>query len=713
MTRRILKMVYVHPSRYDDEGYVVRYWRGVLPSNTLLCLKALTEGVADSGELGEDVTVVVEGYHDPVERVPVSRLARQNRRKNMQVVVGLVGVQSNQFARAADLALELRTAGIQVIIGGFHVSGILALYDKPSPELQNLIDHGVSLVKGEVEAPGVLSGILNDALHRNLRPIYDIKESPCLDNAPVPLASKRDLRHFFSGHNTTVDTSRGCPFDCSFCTIINVQGRKMRSRSSAALLERIESHYRNGIRSFFFTDDNFSRSPIWEELLDGLIVLRERGVPIKFMMQIDTMAYRIPHFIEKAARAGCFQVFVGVESMNAQNLVSAGKNQNRVQDYVAMVDAWHALNILVYAGYIIGFPYDTPESVAKDVETLSTEVKVDTAAFFMLTPLPGSRDHKKMTDTGVPLDADLNNYDACHETFAHPNFAPGAWKQTCRRAWESFYTKEKITNILLRTPRELYWRSFWTLVYFRYCALTNTHPMMTGLIPVKGFRRRPNYPRESLFKCLARRVRDTRIGIRYYVQILYEFEEIWLLTRTTTGPGRDTLKTIHLKWASTRQHISQYSLQDQCSRAAEEIRALLSSISEHLHQLSIASGSLRKRTQHAVFQKAQMVDEYLTGFTARTPSWEGVRQAENFITEGVISEYESIALNYVAKRRLFNRFHRELTSRLRSGQILVRDFFMLLGEMCFEGFLAIRFALVVLTECVYTHDTKMRDIENR
>lgn len=712
MTKRLLKVVYVHPSRYDDEGYVVRYWRGVLPSNTLFCLKALTERVAEADELDKDVTVAVEGYHDAVERVPISRLARQNRRKNTQIVVGLVGVQSNQFARATDLALEMRERGIPVVIGGFHVSGILALYDKPSPELQHLIDHGVSLIKGEVEAPGVLAGILNDALHGSLQAIYDIRESPCLSNAPVPLASTKELRHFFSRHNTAVDTSRGCPFDCSFCTIINVQGRKMRSRSAPALLETIKLHYQKGIRSFFFTDDNFSRSPIWEELLDGLIALRNAGIPIQFMMQIDTAAYRIPHFIEKAAQAGCFQVFVGVESMNAQNLASAGKAQNRVQDYVAMVEAWHALNILVYAGYIIGFPYDTPESVAKDIELLSTEVKVDTAAFFMLTPLPGSRDHKQMTETGVFLDADLNNYDACHETFAHRNFAPGAWKQTCRQAWECFYTKEKITNILLRTPQKLYWRSFWTLVYFRYCTLTNTHPMMTGLFPLKGFRRRPNYPRESLAACLMRRARDLRLGIRCYIQIFYEFEEIWMLTRPTTGTQRDTLKTLHLKWASARQQISQYGQQDQCGNANEEIRAILFSISEQLHRLSLASESLQKRTKRALFKKARMVDEYLTAFTALTPSWESVRQAEHFITESVISEYESIAMRYVAKRRLFNRFHHELIARLRTGKLLVRDFFMLLYEVCFEGFISIRFALGVLTEWVNTHTTNLNEIKN-
>ena len=695
MTRRILKVVYVQPSRYDDEGYIVRYWRGVLPSNTMLCLKALTESIAESGELGVDVEVLVEGFHDAVERVPVARLARQNRRRDTQVVVGLVGVQSNQFARAADLALELRALGLPVIIGGFHVSGVLALQDAPSPELQNLLDHGVSLVKGEVEAPGVLAGILKDVLENHLQDIYDIREAPCLDHAPVPFPSKRDLRRFFSGGHITVDTSRGCPFDCSFCTIINVQGRKMRSRSAPSFLETIASHYRKGITSYFFTDDNFSRSPIWEELLDGIIALREQGMDIRFMMQVDTLAYRLPHFVEKAARAGCYQVFVGVESMNAKNLVAAGKRQNRVEDYVDMVDAWHGSNVLVYAGYIIGFPHDTPDSVHRDIAVLANAVKVDLAAFFMLTPLPGSRDHKHLLDAFVPLDADLNNYDSCHETFAHPNFAPGAWVKTYREAWEHFYTRENIVNTLLRTPRKQYWRSFWTLVYFRYCVLTQTHPMMTGLFPIKGFRRRPAYPREGLGRCLARRIRDFFIGAGCYLKLLYEFEEVWLLTQTTPVPQRNFLAAVRWHWVAAQLRVSQERLEGRCSQAAEALCALFSNTAEQLRCLDAASGKIGVRTKSWLLEKARDVDNYLACFSATTCSWEEIRRAEHFIQESVIGEFECVALWSLGKHLFYTKFFFELVTRARSGKVHIRDLIIALQGIFFEGFLGIRVAFAM------------------
>ena len=217
----------------------------------------------------------------------------------------------------------------------------------------------------------------------------------------------------------------------------------MRCRATAAILAAVEENYANGISFYFFTDDNFSRSPIRDELLDGLADLRARGVDVSFMMQVDTCAHRIPGFAEKAARAGCYMVFVGMESVNPANLDAMGKTQNDAGDYPMMVNHWHDVKVLVHVGYIIGLPHDTTRSVQADVEALMNQVKVDEASFFMLTPLPGSRDHQEMVRDGVPMDADLNNFDSLHETFRHPRMAPGEWIAAFGKAWETFYSKEE------------------------------------------------------------------------------------------------------------------------------------------------------------------------------------------------------------------------------------------------------------------------------
>ena len=401
-TRRLV-VILVRTSRYDDEGYVVRHWRGTLPSNTLSCLNSLTEDAVRSGAFGR-IDVRVEVIDEIVTRVNPAALGRRFRRDGTTVVVGLVGVQTNQIPRAQDLAREFRAEGFTVIIGGFHVSGAMAMSPTTPPECRALLDAGVTLVLGEVE--GRWAGILLDALAGRLEPIYDFLHAPPdLGDAPLPQASRRTQRRFVMARNGTIDAGRGCPFACSFCTIINVQGRTMRARSAAHIIEQVRRNYwlngRRGVRHYFFTDDNFARNPQWEPIFDGLIGLRDaEGLDVAFMMQVDTQAPKIPGFAEKAARAGCVQVFIGVESIRADNLAAGGKPQNRVADYRDMIARWHEVGVVCHAGVIIGFPHDTYERVMEDVQTLAETMRVDQASFFMLTPLPGSRDHQAAVAVG-------------------------------------------------------------------------------------------------------------------------------------------------------------------------------------------------------------------------------------------------------------------------------------------------------------------------
>jgi len=164
---------------------------------------------------------------------------------------------------------------------------------------------------------------------------------------------------------------------------------------------------RRGVRHYFFTDDNFARNPRWEAVFDGLIRLRgQEGIHIDFMMQVDVQAPRVQGFVDKAARAGCVQVFIGMESVRDDNLHAGGKPQNRASDYRDMIACWHEVGVVCHVGYIIGLPCDTYERVMEDVRTLRETLHVDQASFFMLAPLPGSRDHQAAVRAGVALDPD-------------------------------------------------------------------------------------------------------------------------------------------------------------------------------------------------------------------------------------------------------------------------------------------------------------------
>jgi radical SAM superfamily enzyme YgiQ (UPF0313 family) len=534
MLRKLI-LYLIKPSKYDDDGYVIRHWLGVVPSNTLATLYGLTEDVRRRRALGA-VEIETRLIDETVQRVPVEHICRANHPPTVKVAVMLAGVQTNQFPRASDLAREFRRAGVEVWIGGFHVSGMLAMFPGISPEIQELLDLGVTVVKGEVE--GRWEALLRDIVQGASQSLYDfLKAPPALVNAPLPKPDPSYARRFAS-HMGTLDCGRGCPFDCSFCCIINVQGRHMRYRDPQAVLAALRENYRlAGINNYFFTDDNFARNKHWETLFDGLIHLREvEGLPLRFMMQADVLSYRIPHFIEKARRAGCTQVFLGIESANPENLKAAGKRQNTVEDFRKLAAAWHAAGIVTHAAYIVGFPHDTPDSVRENLRFLTDELQVEQASFFMLGPIPGSRDHQRLAAQGQALDPDFNRYDSFHPTMPHPHMTADEWYALYRECWRTFYSFENMRAILSRVPLENYWGVFRNFIWAKNAAeVEGEHPMITGFWRFKDrLTRRPGFPISGWWAHFVGQVREKAGQIRQWATLLLEMEELWLQTRPPT-----------------------------------------------------------------------------------------------------------------------------------------------------------------------------------
>ncbi len=498
--KRVFELILVKPSHYDDDGYVIQWLRSVIPSNTLAVLHGLARDSAARHVLGPDGELRITTIDETHARVRPHALARKIRCAGGQGLVAMVGVQTNQFPRAIDIARPLRAAGVNVVIGGFHVSGCLAMLPEMEPGLQQALDMGVSLFAGEAETR--LDRVLQDAAAGKLQPIYDfMRELPDMAGAPSPYMARNDLRR-----NLTLlasfDAGRGCPFQCSFCTIINVQGRKSRHRSADDVEAIIREHAAQGIERFFITDDNFARNKNWEAIFDRIIALREHPAfrPIRFTIQIDTQAHRIPNFVEKAGRANVFNAFIGLENINADNLLAAKKRQNKIADYRALILALKRAGILTTAGYILGFPADTPESIRRDVEIIKRELPLDILEFFCLTPLPGSEDHQKLAAAGVAMDADLNRYDLDHVVTAHPTMSRDEWEAAYRAAWEAFYTPDHIVTAMRRAEAAgmHYRRVHEGMVFFHHCiAHEGVHPLEGGLLRIRRRRdRRPHFSRE-------------------------------------------------------------------------------------------------------------------------------------------------------------------------------------------------------------------------
>jgi radical SAM superfamily enzyme YgiQ (UPF0313 family) len=526
---RTLRVYFVKPSKYDDRGRVAYFWKGVLPNNTLTVLRALNDAYnrarADDGVYVETV-IWDEQVDGPVLPATIRSMQEKALEDGVEVIVGLAGVQTNQYPRGRDLALQFRRAGFPVLFGGFHVSGY--------PDSRAFLEScGVTTVVGEAET--IWGDILDDYLRGALEPSYSVTEGirartgsgeitvPLITEAQLPAISDPYLRRFASPNMTTVDTSRGCPFTCSYCSVKNVMGRTMRARNPEAVVRWIrDAGEHHGIDSLFIVDDDFFRSPSWEPILEGMAEYRRQGNKLTFMMQVDAEAaafddlrpgekpssqrQKCERFIRLSAEAGCYSAFVGFETFNPQNLLAVTKVQNLEKEHRRHKDGagaaaallavkekyrrvcrnWHREGVAVHCGYMIGFPFDGPDSGRQSAEWLR-EVGVDLASFFIVTPLPGTEDHDKAVREGAIADWDFNQYDSQHMVSHHPRMTPAEVERAYRQAYLTFYSAGSTLRSLLtwhrvpglgRAARDAMVRQ---RLYYFYSYRAGRHPMLGGI----------------------------------------------------------------------------------------------------------------------------------------------------------------------------------------------------------------------------------------
>jgi radical SAM superfamily enzyme YgiQ (UPF0313 family) len=470
------------------------------PSNSLAAVYGIAADCAERRVLGDDVDIDIEVIDETNTRIDVAALLSRFQRHGDFGCVALIGVQSNQYPRALDIAQPFRSAGIAVAIGGFHVSGCLSMLDGHAVDLDACREMGIIIFAGEAE--GRLETVIADVASARAVPLYNyMKDLPGMDGMPVPFLPKRYIERTL-GSSASFDAGRGCPYQCSFCTIINVQGRKSRYRSADDVEHLVRLNWAQGIRKFFITDDNFARNKEWESTFDRLIEIRERdGIPLGLMIQVDTPCHKIPNFMEKAKRAGVTKVFIGLENINPDNLAAAKKRQNKITEYRKMLLAWKKQGILTIAGYILGFPADTPETIRRDIAIIKEELPIDLLEFFCLTPLPGSEDHQMLWKNSVAMDSDLNRYDVEHVCTAHPKMSQKEWQDIYHEAWQLYYTPEHMKTLLRRaaaTGVPIGNLAKYLLTFSTTDRLEKVHPLQGGIFRLKHpSERRPGLSREN------------------------------------------------------------------------------------------------------------------------------------------------------------------------------------------------------------------------
>ena len=523
-SKRKFSLVLVKLTHYCDDGYPIRWFRSAIPSNSLACIYGIAEDCAERNVLGDDVDIEIHAFDEANTRIRPKRIAALIKAADAGLVM-LVGVQSNQTPRALDVGRELRAIDIDVAIGGFHMSGVISMIDGDDHALREAQAMGLAVFAGEAE--GRLDEVLQDANAGQLKPLYNyMKDLPGLDGAPFPLLKRERLKRT-GGATTSFDAGRGCPYQCSFCTIINVQGRKSRRRTPDDIEKIVRSNAAQGIYRFFITDDNFARNKDWEIILDRLIYLREvEKLPLSLIIQVDTACHRLPNFIAKCRRAGVKKTYIGLENINPANLIAAKKKQNKITEYRKMLLEWQKAGILIYAGYITGFPHDTAESILSDLEVIKKELPIDVLEIHYLTPLPGSEDHQKLFRAGKWMDPDLNKYDLHHITSEHPLMSKEEWAYAYKESWKRYYSFEHCERVMRRAAAlRAFGNVLPVITWFKASfELENCHPVEGGLFRLKSRRdRRPTLPMESIWafypKYVAELARKTYGWVSIYLRL--------------------------------------------------------------------------------------------------------------------------------------------------------------------------------------------------
>ena len=493
-------LVLIKPTHYCDDGYPIRWFRSAIPSNSLACLYGIAKDCNERRVLGDDVEIELHAIDEANTRIRPDRIAALIKAADDGMVM-LIGVQSNQTPRALDIARPLRAQNIKVGIGGFHMSGVISMIGGDDDALREAQAMGLSVFAGEAE--GRLDEVLRDAYAGQLKPLYNyMSDLPGIDGAPVPLLKRERVKRT-GGATTSFDAGRGCPYQCSFCTIINVQGRKSRRRTVDDIEKIVRGNAAQGVYRFFITDDNFARNKDWEIILDRLIYLREvEKFNLSLIIQVDTMCHKLPNFIAKCARAGVKKTYIGLENINPANLQAAKKKQNKITEYRKMLLEWQKAGILIYAGYITGFPFDTAESILADLEVIKKELPIDVLEIHYLTPLPGSEDHQKLYRAGAWMEPDLNKYDLHHITSGHPLMSRDEWELAYRESWKRYYSYEHCERVMRRAAAlRAFGNVLPVMTWFKASfELENCHPVESGLLRLKSRRdRRPTMPMESVF----------------------------------------------------------------------------------------------------------------------------------------------------------------------------------------------------------------------
>lgn len=340
--------------------------------------------------------------------------------------------------RAYQIADHFRQRGIKVAMGGMHASNLC----------EEALQHCDSVVIGEAE--GLWPRLLLDAGAGSLQRTYSHHGNyPVLLNQPCSDWESMRAKDYLSLH--FVETTRGCPHDCEFCSVTSAFGGHFRTRP----LEEVEAELRR-LRSFaglltlkrcvFFLDDNIVSSRAYAKALFGRIA----DLNLNWFGQASVNIVRDPEILQLAQKSGCRALFIGFETLCDQSLASVGKHFNRPKEYLEVVRKIHDHGIGIDGSFVFGFDEDTEAAFDRTLDFVM-QAKLEIAYFSLLTPYPGTRLHRRLTAEHRLLTEDWDYYDANHVVFRPKLLSPEQLLEGYHYVMKEFYSVSSIFRRLWGT----------------------------------------------------------------------------------------------------------------------------------------------------------------------------------------------------------------------------------------------------------------------
>lgn len=349
-------------------------------------------------------------------------------------VVGITAITS-VAPRAYQIAAEYRKRGVKVIMGGMHASVL--------PE--EALEHVDAVVVGEAE--GVWEAALEDARRGRLERLYE-GGRPSLEGLPRPRLELFDPRKYVT--TNLVQTSRGCPFNCSFCSVTRFFGRTYRTRPVEEVVDEVA-----GMRGpVLFVDDNVvGNRKHAKSLFTALSKLRPK---VTWLGQSSITIAEDEELLDLAAESGCAGLFIGFESIVAENLQRVGKGMvNKVERFLEAIRKVHRRGIGIEGAFIFGLDGDDPSIFRRTVE-FAQRAKLALAQFGILTPFPGTRLYEEMKSQGRILVRDWSKYTISNVVFAPVGISKEALEEGFKWAYREFYSYRSIFGRLFNQRRNLW-----------------------------------------------------------------------------------------------------------------------------------------------------------------------------------------------------------------------------------------------------------------